>query len=76
YGTHVVSAMVVFSDGKSAEKEYQKYKIRIAAKHDDDGAMQEVIRRRYTRVLKECLPLPDLVRSEGGKGQMEVAREV
>ena len=76
HGTDPVSAMVVFVDGKPSKKEYRKYKIREAAKHDDYGAMQEVIRRRYTRVLKEELPLPDLIVIDGGKGQMEKAREV
>ena len=76
HGADAVSAMVVFIDGKPAKKEYRKYKTRAAAKHDDYGAMQEVIRRRYTRVLKENLPLPDLIVIDGGKGQMEVAREV
>ena len=76
HGSDAVSAMVVFIDGKPAKKEYRKYKTREAAKHDDYGAMQEVIRRRYTRVLKENLPLPDLIVIDGGKGQMEVAREV
>ena len=76
HGTDAVSAMVVFVDGKPAKKEYRKYKLRETAKHDDYGAMQEVIRRRYTRVLKDDLPLPDLVIIDGGKGQMEVAREV
>lgn len=76
HGTDAVSAMVVFIDGKPAKKEYRKYKLRETAKHDDYGAMQEVIRRRYSRVLKEDLPLPDLIIIDGGKGQMEVAREV
>lgn len=76
HGADAVSAMIVFIDGKPAKKEYRKYKTREAAKHDDYGAMQEVIRRRYTRVLKEDLPLPDLIIIDGGKGQMEVAREV
>ncbi|KGR76843.1 excinuclease ABC subunit UvrC [Ureibacillus sinduriensis] len=76
HGTDAVSAMVVFIDGKPAKKEYRKYKLRETAKHDDYGAMQEVIRRRYTRVLKDDLPLPDLIIIDGGKGQMEVAREV
>lgn len=76
HGADPVSAMVVFIDGKPAKKEYRKYKLREAAKHDDYGAMQEVIRRRYTRVLKENLPLPELIIIDGGKGQMEVAREV
>lgn len=76
HGSDPVSAMVVFIDGKPAKKEYRKYKIREAAKHDDYGAMEEVIRRRYIRVLKEDLPLPDLIIVDGGKGQMEKAREV
>ncbi|MGE7020931.1 excinuclease ABC subunit UvrC [Solibacillus cecembensis] len=76
HGTDPVSAMVVFVDGKPLKKEYRKYKTKEAAKHDDYGAMQEVIRRRYTRVLRENLPLPDLIVIDGGKGQMEVAREV
>ncbi|RHW33418.1 excinuclease ABC subunit UvrC [Lysinibacillus yapensis] len=76
HGTDAVSAMVVFIDGKPAKKEYRKYKLRETARHDDYGAMQEVIRRRYTRVLKDNLPLPDLIIIDGGKGQMEVAREV
>lgn len=76
HGADAVSAMVVFIDGKPAKKEYRKYKTKEAAKHDDYGAMEEVIRRRYTRVLKENLPLPDLIVVDGGKGQMEVARNV
>lgn len=76
HGSDPVSAMVVFIDGKPAKKEYRKFKTREAAKHDDYAAMAEVIRRRYTRILKEGLPLPDLVLIDGGKGQMEKAREV
>ena len=76
HGADAVSAMVVFIDGKPAKKEYRKYKTKQAAKHDDYGAMEEVIRRRYTRVLKDNLPLPDLIVVDGGKGQMEVARSV
>ncbi|WP_431027431.1 excinuclease ABC subunit UvrC [Lysinibacillus sp. LZ02] len=76
HGADPVSAMVVFIDGKPAKKEYRKYKTKEAAKHDDYGAMEEVIRRRYIRVLKENLPLPDLIIVDGGKGQMEVARSV
>lgn len=76
FGADAVSAMVVFIDGKPSKKEYRKYKIQVAAKHDDYGAMREVIRRRYTRVLRDGLPLPDLIVIDGGKGQMEVAREI
>ena len=75
-GVEPVSAMVSFVDGKPNRKEYRKYKTKTAAAHDDYGAMREVIRRRYTRVLKEDLPLPDLVVIDGGKGQMSIAREV
>ena len=76
HGTDAVSAMVVFIDGRASKKDYRKYKTKTAAKHDDYGAMREVVRRRYTRVLKENLPLPDLVIIDGGKGQIEVAREI
>lgn len=76
YGADPVSAMVSFLDGKPNRKDYRKYKTKTAAKHDDYGAMQEVVRRRYIRVLKENLPLPDLILIDGGKGQIEVAREV
>ncbi len=76
YGADPVSAMVSFVDGKPNRKDYRKYKTKTAAKHDDYGAMREVVRRRYIRVLKENLPLPDLIVIDGGKGQMEVAREV
>ncbi|SER89139.1 Excinuclease ABC subunit C [Psychrobacillus sp. OK032] len=76
HGTDAVSAMVVFVDGKAYKKDYRKYKTKTAAKHDDYGAMREVIRRRYTRVLKENLPLPDLIIIDGGKGQIESAREI
>lgn len=76
YGADPVSAMVSFVDGKPNRKDYRKYKTKTAAKHDDYGAMREVVRRRYVRVLKEDLPLPDLIVIDGGKGQMEVAREV
>ncbi|WP_144510990.1 excinuclease ABC subunit UvrC [Bacillus sp. FJAT-22090] len=76
HGTDAVSAMVVFVDGKAYKKDYRKYKTKTAAKHDDYGAMREVVRRRYTRVLKEDLPLPDLIIIDGGKGQIEAAREI
>lgn len=76
HGVEPVSAMVTFLDGKPSRKDYRKYKTKTAAQHDDYGAMREVVRRRYIRVLNENLPLPDLVLIDGGKGQIEVAREV
>lgn len=76
HGTDGVSAMVVFIDGKPAKKQYRKYKQQQVAAHDDYGAMAEVVRRRYSRVLKEGLPLPNLIVIDGGKGQMQVAKDV
>lgn len=75
-GTDPVSAMVVFIDGRQKRNEYRKYKIRNVDGPDDYDMMREVIRRRYTRVLKENLPLPDLIVVDGGKGQMSVATDV
>ncbi|MBH8608549.1 excinuclease ABC subunit UvrC [Thermoactinomyces sp. CICC 10521] len=75
-GTDPVSAMVCFIDGKPAKKEYRKFKIRTVDQPDDVKTMREVIRRRYTRVLKENLPLPDLILVDGGKGQINAARDV
>nr|WP_089855192.1 excinuclease ABC subunit UvrC [Halolactibacillus miurensis] len=75
-GTDPVSAMVVFIDGKPDKKEYRKYKIRDVKGPDDYDTMREVIRRRYTRVLKDGLPLPDLILVDGSKGQMTAARDV
>ena len=75
-GTDPVSAMVVFIDGKADKKEYRKYKIRDVKGPDDYETMREVVRRRYTRVLKENLPLPDLIIVDGGKGQMSAALSV
>lgn len=75
-GTDPVSAMVVFLDGKPAKQEYRKYKIRTVTKPDDVETMREVIRRRYTRVLREDLPLPDLILVDGGKAQMGAALDV
>lgn len=76
HGTDGVSAMVVFIDGKPAKKQYRKYKQQQVAAHDDYGAMAEVVRRRYSRVLKDGLPLPNLIVIDGGKGQMQVAKDV
>ncbi|QKY69612.1 excinuclease ABC subunit UvrC [Lentibacillus sp. CBA3610] len=75
-GTDPVSAMVVFTDGRPDKKEYRKYKIRDVEGPDDYETMREVIRRRYTRVLKEKSPLPDLIIVDGGKGQMSAALDV
>ncbi|MBM7541856.1 excinuclease ABC subunit UvrC [Amphibacillus cookii] len=75
-GTDPVSAMVVFIDGKPDKKEYRKYKVRDVKGPDDYDTMREVVRRRYTRVLKENLPLPDLILVDGSKGQMTAAIEV
>jgi excinuclease ABC subunit C len=75
-GSDAVAAMVCFIDGKPAKSEYRKYKIRTVQGPDDYESMREVIRRRYTRVLKEKLPLPDLIVIDGGKGQLAAALDV
>nr|WP_249179042.1 MULTISPECIES: excinuclease ABC subunit UvrC [unclassified Brevibacillus] len=75
-GTTPVSAMVVFTDGRPDKKEYRKFKIKSVEGPDDYGAMREVIRRRYTRLLKESQPLPDLIVIDGGKGQISAAMDV
>ncbi|WP_338777492.1 excinuclease ABC subunit UvrC [Metabacillus sp. FJAT-52054] len=75
-GSDPVSAMIVFIDGKPAKKEYRKYKIRTVTGPDDYESMREVVRRRYTRALKENLPLPDLIVIDGGKGQISAAKDV
>src|SRR5699024_591708 len=75
-GVDPVSAMIVFTDGKADKQEYRKYKIRDVEGPDDYETMREVIRRRYSRVLKENRQLPDLIIVDGGKGQMSVARDV
>lgn len=75
-GTDPVSAMVVFKDGKPAKNEYRKYKIKTVQGPDDYESMREVVRRRYTRLLKEGSPLPDLIMIDGGKGQISAAEDV
>jgi excinuclease ABC subunit C len=75
-GTDPVSAMVVFIDGKPARQEYRKYKIKTVQGPDDYESMREVIRRRYSRVLRDKLPLPDLIVIDGGKGQLAAAMDV
>lgn len=75
-GSDPVSAMVVFVDGRADKKEYRKYKIKTVIGPDDYATMREVIYRRYSRVLKEQLPFPDLILIDGGKGQIDAAKEV
>ncbi|HFK1402930.1 excinuclease ABC subunit C [Bacillus cereus] len=75
-GTNPVSAMIAFIDGKPAKKEYRKYKIKTVQGPDDYESMREVVRRRYTRALKEGLPLPDLIIIDGGKGHLAAASDV
>lgn len=75
-GADAVAAMVVFIDGQPAKKEYRKFKIKSVEGPDDYATMREVIRRRYTRVLREKLPLPDLIVVDGGRGQIRAAMEV
>lgn len=75
-GTNPVSAMVVFTDGKPNRREYRKFKVKTIEGSDDYGTMREVIRRRYERVLKEGLELPDLIVVDGGKGQISAAIEI
>jgi excinuclease ABC subunit C len=75
-GTDPVSAMVVFTDGKANKREYRKYKIKSVIGPDDYESMREVTRRRYSRALKENLPLPDLIIIDGGKGHVETVRDV
>lgn len=75
-GTDPVSAMIVFIDGKPEKREYRKYKIKSVQGPDDYESMREVVRRRYTRVLKEGLALPDLIIIDGGKGHVEAVRDI
>ncbi|MBP1991997.1 excinuclease ABC subunit UvrC [Paenibacillus eucommiae] len=75
-GTNPVSAMVVFVNGKPDRKEYRKYKVKTVQGPDDYETMREVIRRRYERVLKENLTLPDLIVVDGGKGQISAALDI
>ncbi|WP_217586902.1 excinuclease ABC subunit UvrC [Lentibacillus saliphilus] len=75
-GTDPVSAMIVFTNGRPDKKEYRKFKIKDVKGPDDYETMREVVRRRYTRVLKEQRPLPDLIVVDGGKGQMSAAIDV
>ncbi|MDF9830542.1 excinuclease ABC subunit UvrC [Parabacteroides sp. PF5-6] len=75
-GSDAVAACVVFLMGKPAKKEYRRYIIKTVVGPDDYASMKEVVRRRYTRAINEGTPLPDLIITDGGKGQMEVVRAV
>ena len=75
-GTDAVAACVVFKSMKPSKKDYKKYNIKTVTGPDDYASMKEVIRRRYTRQIEEEQPLPDLIIADGGKGQMEVIRQV
>ncbi|MCY7021544.1 excinuclease ABC subunit UvrC [Streptococcus sanguinis] len=75
-GTSPVSAMVVFVNGKPSKKDYRKYKIKTVIGPDDYASMREVIKRRYSRVIRDGLTPPDLIVIDGGQGQVNVAKEV
>ena len=75
-GSDAVAACVVFKMGKPCKNEYRKFIIKTVEGPDDYASMKEVVRRRYTRAIDENAPLPDLIITDGGKGQMEVVREV
>ena len=75
-GTDAVAACVVFKAMKPSKKDYKRYNIKTVVGPDDYASMKEVVHRRYTRLLEEQQPLPDLIVADGGKGQMEVIREV
>ncbi len=75
-GTDAVAACVVFKMGKPSKKDYRKYIIKTVEGPDDYTSMQEVVRRRYSRMIEEETPLPDLIITDGGRGQMEVVRKV
>ena len=75
-GTDAVAACVVFMKGKPSKNDYRKYNIKTVVGPDDYASMKEVVRRRYTRLMEEEKKLPDLIIADGGKGQMEVIREV
>lgn len=75
-GTDAVAACVVFKSMKPSKRDYKKYNIKTVVGPDDYASMKEVVFRRYSRLLEEGEPLPDLIVADGGKGQMEVIREV
>ena len=75
-GTSPVSAMVVFVNGKPSKKDYRKYKIKTVVGPDDYASMREVIRRRYSRIMRDGLTPPDLIVIDGGQGQVNIAKQV
>ena len=75
-GTDAVAGCIVYKKMKPSRKDYRKYNIKTVTGPDDYASMQEVVRRRYRRILKEQQPLPDLIITDGGKGQMDVVRAV
>ncbi|MBO5382168.1 MAG: excinuclease ABC subunit UvrC [Bacteroides sp.] len=75
-GADAVAGCVVFIKGKPAKKEYRKYNIKSVVGPDDYASMQEVVRRKYKRAIEEKTPLPDLIITDGGKGQMSSVKEV
>lgn len=75
-GTSPVSAMVVFVNGKPSKKDYRKYKIKTVVGPDDYASMREVVRRRYSRVMRDGLTPPDLIVIDGGQGQVNIAKQV
>lgn len=75
-GTDAVAGCIVYKGMKPSRKDYRKYNIKTVVGPDDYASMQEVVRRRYSRMIEEGAPLPDLIITDGGKGQMEVVRAV
>lgn len=75
-GSDAVAACVVFKKGRPSKKDYRKFIIKTVVGPDDYASMQEVVRRRYSRIIEEQGELPDLILTDGGKGQMEVVRQV
>ena len=75
-GTNAVAGCIVYKGMKPSRKDYRKYNIKTVEGPDDYASMQEVVRRRYSRMKEEHLPLPDLIITDGGKGQMDVVKEV
>ena len=75
-GTDAVAACIVFKRMKPSKKDYKRYNIKTVVGPDDYASMKEVVHRRYSRLIEEEQPLPDLIIADGGKGQMEVIREV